>query len=86
MNNISQVPKFPKCKPDSPAPVSSSGAAVDQTVALPSSDVVNNVPPPPPPPLQIEQDVVKNNTPRYFNSYILFTVIKKLYSCYKFRQ
>lgn len=62
MNNISQVPKFPKCKPDSPAPVSSSGAAVNQTVALPSSDVVNNVPPPPP--LQIEQDIVKNNTPR----------------------
>lgn len=63
VNNISQVPKFPKCKPDSPAPVSSSGAAVNQTVALPSSDVVNNVPPPPP--LQIEQDIVKNNTPRY---------------------
>lgn len=82
MNNITQVPKFPKCKPaSSPVPaaalVSSSSVAVNQTVALPSSDVVNNVPPP----LQIDQDVVKNHTPRYFNSYILFTLIKNLNSC-----
>lgn len=77
VNNITQVPRFPKCKPaaaaSSPvpaaAPVSSSSAAVNQNVALPSSDVVvNNVTPPlqiVPPPLQNDQDVVKNNTPRY---------------------
>jgi hypothetical protein len=98
VNNITQVPRFPKCKPPaaaaSPVPatalVSSSSAAVNQNVALPSSDVVvNNVTPPlqiVPPPLQIDQDVVKNNTPRYFNSYILFTLIKTLYSCYKLHQ
>jgi hypothetical protein len=95
VNNITQVPRFPKCKAPSAAsspvpaaaPVSS---AVNQTVAAPSSDVVvNNVTPPlqiVPPPLQIDQDVVKNITPRYFNSYILFTLIKTLYSCYKLPQ
>ena len=76
VNNITQVPRFPKSKPASPAPVSSSSAAVKQTVAPPSSHVVNNVPP-----QQIDQDVVKNNPPRYFNSYILLTLIKNLYSC-----
>lgn len=60
VNNITQVPRFPKSKPASPAPVSSSSAAVKQTVAPPSSHAVNNVPP-----QQIDQDVVKNNPPRY---------------------
>nr|QSD99521.1 MYB family transcription factor [Melilotus albus] len=77
VGNISQPPRFTKCKAAT-TPVSSSSVvnqtavaapsavssstAVNQTAAVPS-DVVNAADPPPPP--QNDQDAVKNNPPRY---------------------